>query len=33
LGWLSAEHPSVAALVPTTFEDDDYVFGGLEAGA
>lgn len=30
---LSAEHPSVAALVLTTFEDDEYVFGGLRAGA
>jgi DNA-binding NarL/FixJ family response regulator len=33
VGKLSAEHPSVAALVLTTFEDDDYVFGGLRAGA
>ena len=33
VGRLSAEHPSVAALVLTTFEDDDYVFGGLRAGA
>jgi DNA-binding NarL/FixJ family response regulator len=30
---LAAEHPSVAALVLTTFEDDEYVSGGLRAGA
>ena len=30
---LSAEHPSVMALVLTTFEDDEYVFGGLRVGA
>lgn len=30
---LSAEYPSVAALALTTFEDDEYVFGGLRAGA
>lgn len=33
VGRLSEEHPSVAALVLTTFEDDEYVFGGLRAGA
>lgn len=33
IGRLSAEHPSVAALALTTFEDDEYVFGGLKAGA
>lgn len=33
VGRLAAEHPSVAALVLTTFEDDEYVFGGLRAGA
>lgn len=30
---LSAEHPSVAALVLTTFDDDEYMLGGLRAGA
>lgn len=33
VGRLSEDHPSVAALVLTTFEDDEYVFGGLRAGA
>jgi len=33
VGRLAREHPSVAALVLTTFEDDEYVFGGLKAGA
>ena len=26
---LSGEHPRVAAIVLTTFDDDEYVFGGL----
>jgi len=30
---LSEEHPRVAAIVLTTFDDDEYVFGGLRAGA
>lgn len=30
---LSEKHPSVAVVLLTTFEDDEYVFGGLRAGA
>jgi DNA-binding NarL/FixJ family response regulator len=30
---LAQEHPRVAAIVLTTFDDDGYVFGGLRAGA
>jgi DNA-binding NarL/FixJ family response regulator len=30
---LAAEQPRVAAIVLTTFDDDEYVFGGLRAGA
>ncbi|PSK97827.1 LuxR family two component transcriptional regulator [Murinocardiopsis flavida] len=30
---LGAEHPRVAALVLTTFDDDDSIFGALRAGA
>jgi DNA-binding NarL/FixJ family response regulator len=30
---LTAEHPRVAAVILTTFDDDEYVFGGLRAGA
>jgi DNA-binding NarL/FixJ family response regulator len=31
---LAADHPGVAVLILTTFDDDDeYVFGGLRAGA
>ncbi|RJL23630.1 response regulator [Bailinhaonella thermotolerans] len=30
---LTAEHPSVAALVLSTFDEDEYVFGALRAGA
>lgn len=30
---LSVEHPSVAVVLLSTFEDDEYVFGGLRAGA
>lgn len=30
---MSAEHPSVAVVLLSTFEDDEYVFGGLRAGA
>lgn len=33
IGRLSREHPEVAAIVLTTFDDDEYVFGGLGAGA
>jgi YesN/AraC family two-component response regulator len=28
---LTLEHPRVAAIVLTTFDDDEYVFGGLTA--
>lgn len=30
---LSERHPRIAAIVLTTFDDDEYVFGGLRAGA
>jgi DNA-binding NarL/FixJ family response regulator len=30
---LSEEHPRIAAIILTTFDDDEYVFGGLRAGA
>lgn len=30
---MAADHPEVAALILTTFDDDEYVFGGLRAGA
>jgi len=30
---LTAEHPKVACLVLTTFEEDEYIFGALRAGA
>ena len=30
---LAAEHPRVAVILLTTFDDDEYVFGGLRAGA
>ena len=30
---LSEEHPRIAAIVLTTFDDDEYDFGGLKAGA
>lgn len=30
---LTAEHPEVACLVLTTFEEDEYIFGALRAGA
>jgi DNA-binding NarL/FixJ family response regulator len=33
IGRLSEEHPRVAAIVLTTFDDDEYIFGGLRAGA
>lgn len=33
VGRLSEEHPRIAAIVLTTFDDDEYVFGGLRAGA
>jgi len=30
---LAIEHPQVAAIILTTFDDDEYVFGSLRAGA
>ncbi|CAN5913489.1 response regulator transcription factor [soil metagenome] len=30
---LVEEHPALAVVLLTTFEDDDYIFGGLRAGA
>jgi DNA-binding NarL/FixJ family response regulator len=30
---LTQDHPRVAAIILTTFDDDEYVFGGLRAGA
>jgi DNA-binding NarL/FixJ family response regulator len=30
---LADDHPGVAAIVLTTFDDDEYIFGGLRAGA
>lgn len=30
---LSEEHPRIKAVVLTTFDDDEYIFGGLRAGA
>lgn len=30
---LNTEHPEIACLVLTTFEEDEYVFGALRAGA
>ncbi len=30
---LSADHPEVAVVVLTTFDNDEYVFGGIRAGA
>lgn len=30
---LSSEHPEIAAIILTTFDDDEYIFGGLRAGA
>ncbi|MEV0619973.1 response regulator transcription factor [Nonomuraea sp. NPDC050404] len=30
---LSARHPGVAAIVLSTFDEDDYIFGALRAGA
>lgn len=30
---LSADYPQIAAVMLTTFDDDDYIFGGLRAGA
>ncbi|WP_157246463.1 response regulator [Nonomuraea typhae] len=30
---LAGEHPKVAALVLSTFEEDDYIVGALRAGA
>lgn len=33
VGRLAAAQPRVAAIILTTFDDDEYVFGGLRAGA
>lgn len=33
VGRLAAEHPRVAAVILTTFDDDEYIFDGLRAGA
>ncbi|WP_052422588.1 response regulator [Nonomuraea candida] len=33
VGRLAGEHPGVAALVLSTFEEDEYIFGALRAGA
>jgi DNA-binding NarL/FixJ family response regulator len=33
IGRLTEEHPRVAAIVLTTFDVDEYIFGGLRAGA
>jgi DNA-binding NarL/FixJ family response regulator len=30
---LSEVHPGVSAIILTTFDDDEYIFGGLSAGA
>lgn len=30
---LAVEYPRVAVIILTTFDDDEYVFGGLQAGA
>ncbi len=30
---LAREHPGAVALILTTFDDDEYIFGGLRAGA
>jgi DNA-binding NarL/FixJ family response regulator len=33
VGRLRAEFPAIASVILTTFDDDDYIFGGLRAGA
>jgi DNA-binding NarL/FixJ family response regulator len=33
IGRLSRDHPQVASIVLTTFDEDDYLFGALRAGA
>lgn len=33
VGRLAEGHPQVAAIILTTFDDDEYIFGGLRAGA
>ncbi|MEU6717424.1 response regulator transcription factor [Nonomuraea sp. NPDC046802] len=33
VGQLCAEFPDIASVMLTTFDDDDYIFGGLRAGA
>src|SRR3712207_9165098 len=30
---LATDHPRVAVIILATFDDDEYVFGGLRAGA
>lgn len=30
---LSADHPEIAVIILTTFDDDEYIFGGIRAGA
>jgi DNA-binding NarL/FixJ family response regulator len=30
---MATDHPEVAVIILTTFDDDEYVFGGLRAGA
>jgi CheY-like chemotaxis protein len=32
-GRLSADHPEVTVIILTTFDDDEYIFGGIRAGA
>lgn len=32
-GRLSADHPEIAVIILTTFDDDEYIFGGIRAGA
>ena len=32
-GRLATDHPGVAVIILTTFDDEEYVFGGLRAGA
>lgn len=30
---LSSDHPEIAVIILTTFDDDEYIFGGIRAGA
>lgn len=32
-GRLSSDYPEIAVIILTTFDDDEYIFGGLRAGA